>query len=343
MASPEISDLAYRLGREAEAVCRHYLSAGQRSGKYWQVGNIQNQPGASLYVRLVDTRAGVAGKWTDASTGEHGDLLDIIRLRCRLSRFSDIVDEARAFLALPRQSIVPPTNRIKGALPDAAYRLISASQPLADTLAMEYLHRRKLINLSHTTAVRFHPNCYVRPRSGSGRAAWPAMIAAVTDLDGRVTGAHRTWLNPDTRDKAPIDPPRKAMGHLLGNAVRLGAVDDVLAVGEGIETVLSLRQALPSLPLAAALSAAHLSAFLFPSGLRRLYIAVDRDHAGQRARRALTERAMAVGIEAIPLLPRLGDFNEDLCIFDVDQLRATLVEQVRPEDISRFTRFPNRR
>jgi hypothetical protein len=31
------------------------------------------------------------------------------------------------------------------------------------------------------------------------------------------------------------------MGDLLGNAVRFGVVDDVLAAGEGIETMLSLR------------------------------------------------------------------------------------------------------
>jgi hypothetical protein len=37
-------------------------------------------------------------------------------------------------------------------------------------------------------------------------------------------------------------------------------VDDVLAAGEGIETVLSLRQALHFLPAIAALSAAHLAA-----------------------------------------------------------------------------------
>ena len=45
---------------------------------------------------------------------------------------------------------------------------------------------------------------------------WPALIAAVTDLDGTITGVHRTWLDPSGRDKAPIDSPRRAMGHLLG-------------------------------------------------------------------------------------------------------------------------------
>src|SRR5437879_4437902 len=81
-------------------------------------------------------------------------------------------------------------------------------------------------------------------------ATWPAMIAAVTDLDARITGAHRTWLDPAGFDpvrlgKAPIDSPRRAMGHLLGNAVRFGTASDVVAAGEGIETILSLRCVMP--------------------------------------------------------------------------------------------------
>ena len=43
--------------------------------------------------------------------------------------------------------------------------------------------------------------------------------------------------------------------------------DDVLAAGEGIETMLSLRCVLPTLPMAAALSANHLSAMLLPERL----------------------------------------------------------------------------
>ncbi|WP_235918711.1 toprim domain-containing protein, partial [Brucella anthropi] len=39
---------------------------------------------------------------------------------------------------------------------------------------------------------------------------------------------------------------------------------EVLAAGEGIETVLSPRMVLPHMPMMAALSAAHLAAILFP-------------------------------------------------------------------------------
>ena len=170
------------------------------------------------------------------------------------------------------------------------------------------------------------------------------MIAAATDFDGRVTGVHRTYLDPEgfnhsTSGKAPIDTPRRTMGHLLGNAVRFGIAEDVMAAGEGIETVLSLRCVLPDMPMAAALSAAHLAAILLPARLRRLYIVRDNDPAGDNAVGSLSAQAGANGIEAITLSPHCGDFNEDLRSFGIDALRAALRVQLAPEDVARFMEF----
>jgi hypothetical protein len=194
---------------------------------------------------------------------------------------------------------------------------------------------------SSAGALRFHPGCYYRPDDSSPTETWPAMIAAVTDLDGRITGAHRTWLDPHGFDpirlgKAPIETPRRAMGELLGNAVRFGTVNDVLAAGEGIETMLSLPCVLPSLPIVAALSAGHLAALLLPLTLRRLYVARDADRAGDTAVAVLSGRAQSVGIKAIALSPRLGDFNEDLRALGITELRAALRIQLAPQDVVRF-------
>ena len=65
--SSEAADLAHRLGRDAEAVCRYYLSNGRRQGRYWLVGDVANTPGRSLFVRLKgpDSGKGAAGKWTE--------------------------------------------------------------------------------------------------------------------------------------------------------------------------------------------------------------------------------------------------------------------------------------
>ncbi|MGQ3141154.1 DUF7146 domain-containing protein [Rhizobium oryzihabitans] len=340
MARQDASDLAQSLGRQAEAVCRHYLSSGRREGGYWLVGDARNTPGRSMYVRLKDSPKGPAGKWTDAATGEHGDLLDVIRESCGLVDFKDVADEARTFLSMPqpepearqhqRQSPAPHGS------PEAARRLVHMAQPIYGTLVQAYLRERGITDLRGTGSLHFHPRCYYRPDEHSPTETWPAMIAEVTDLDGKITGAHRTWLDPRRRDKAPIDTPRRAMGDLLGNAVRFGIGGEVMAAGEGIETVLSLRQVLPDMPMLAALSAAHLAAFLFPDTLRRLYIVRDNDPAGDGARDTLIERANEAGIEAIVISPELGDFNEDLRLAGLDSLRAAAQAQIAPQDVARF-------
>ena len=341
----DASELAHRLAREAEAVCRHYLSNGRREGRYLLVGDARNTPGRSMFVRLKESPKGPAGKWTDAATGEHGDLLDIIRESCGLLDFHDVADEARRFLSLPRSDPEPATKTARlpaqTGSPEAARRLFAMSQPIARTLVETYLRNRAITALHETGALRFHPRCYYRADENAPTETWPAMIAAVTDPAGTITGAHRTWLDPggftEARlGRAPIETPRRAMGDLLGNAVRFGMGSEVMTAGEGIETVLSVRTVLPAMPSLAALSAAHLSAILFPTTLRRLYIARDNDPAGDGAMATLTERASAVGIEAVVLTPRLGDFNEDLRLLGHDSLAARLRDQIVSQDIARF-------
>jgi hypothetical protein len=343
-------ELARRLAREAEAVCRHYLSNGRREGRYWMIGDVKNTPGRSMFVRLSGPQSGkgAAGKWTDAATGQHGDLLDMIGQVCGLDDLHDVEAEARRFLSLPRpESDTAPRSRPASApvgSPGSARRLVAMSQSILGTLVETYLRCRAITALHETGSLRFHPRCYYRPDRDSPTQTWPAMIAAVTDLDGRITGAHRTWLDPHGFDpvrlgKAPIGTPRRAMGDLLGNAVRFGVAHDVAAAGEGIETMLSLRCVMPAMPMMAALSAAHLAAVLFPPSLRRLYVVRDNDPAGDGAMVQLIDRAQAARIEAVALSPRGDDFNADLRRFGADALRAAVRVQIVPDDVARFMRL----
>jgi Toprim domain len=335
----DASELARRLARDAEAVCRHYLSKGRRQGRYWTVGDVRNTPGRSMFVRLSGPEfgPGAAGHWTDAASAEHGDLLDVIRESCGLANFRDVVEEARRFLSLLRaEPPYEPRPPAPTGSPEAARRLWAMSDSIRGTLVETYLWNRCIRTVDCVDALRFHPRCYYRADDGSPTETWPAMIAAVTDLTHHITGAHRTWLSPDGFGKAPVSTPRRAMGSLLGHAVRFGAADDVLVVGEGIETMLSLRYAMPALPMAAALSANHLAALLLPLTLRRLYIARDADAAGDTAFATLVERAEAAGIKALALSPTMGDFNEDLRAFGVGAVRAALCIQLAPQDVARF-------
>lgn len=349
MADQRLSaaDLGRALACNVESVCRHYLGNGRREGRYWLVGDTANTPGRSLFVRLTgpQTGKGAAGKWSDAATGEHGDLLDLIRLSCGLGSFREAADEARRFLSLPQPSFPQPATRVWGReirpreRIEAARRLFARARPIVGTVAETYLRTRAITFFDGLSALRFHPGCYYRDGSGA-RLALPALIAAVTDDAGRIMGVHRTWLAGDGSGKASIASPRRAMGALLGHSVRFGFGADppapVMVAGEGIESVLSLRNVLPTMPMIAALSVAHLGAVNLPPDLRRLYIAADADGAGRNGTERLSRRALEAGIEVLSLRSAFGDFNDDLRRLGTDRLRRHLLPLLAPGDADRF-------
>ena len=341
------ADLARRLARDAEAVCRHYLSKGCRAGRYWVIGDVMNTPGRSLYVRLhgPDYGPGAAGKWTDAATGEHGDLLDLIAHNRNLSLLGDAMDEARIFLALPRPATSSPAHPshappAASGSPEAARRLFYSGRPVAGTPAEAYLRARGITARLDWPALRYHSSVFYRESEHGPLELWPALLAAVTDLSGAITGILRTWLDSDRPAKAPFADPRRALGHLLGNGVRFGSATDILAAGEGVETMLALKSVLPRLPMVAGLSANHLAALDLPPALSRLYVARDNDAAGRRAVHRLRERS--AGLDIRELVPVDGDFNLDLCRLGPDGMRARLADQFVPSDRTRFFPDPRR-
>lgn len=317
------SDLARGLGQNAEAVCRTYLPKGRRQGRYWICGDVHGTPGRSLYVQLFGERA---GKFCDGADGTHGDLIDLIMANRGLD-FRAACDEARAFLRMPMK--LPPTSKppAQGNLSEAARRLFAASVSIRGTLAERYLRQRGIVLPPDVRSLRFHPRCYYR--APEGRQTWPALIAAVTDSKGMVTGVHRTWLDL-AGGKAPVDQPRRALGHLAGNGVRFGTVTDTMLAAEGLETALALKMIMPAMPVIAALSAAHLAALNLPSTLRRLYVARDNDQAGRIALEKLCTRAVDLDIRE--LVPRAEDFNADLLTLGPDRLRGWIGEQLAPDD-----------
>jgi len=308
--------LSSGLAEHVEAVCRHYLSNGRRCGNYWVVGDVNNHAGRSLYVRLKGplSGAGARGRWTDAATSEHGDLLDLIRAREGLTSFRDTLDEARRFLRAPRER---SSDRRDGHSSERdtialARKIWAASRPIACTSAEAYLRARKITADLDGAPLRYHPALLYRDTPDSPPQRLPALVAAVTDNSGKITGIHRTFLDPARNDKANVPSARRSLGAILGNGVRFGVIDDFAIIAEGIETVLSLKSAFPKTPMVAALSAAHLAGWRPPSKLRRLVVAADNDEPGRKAAVRLSERVTECLVDMTTIVPLCADFNSEL-------------------------------
>ena len=327
--------VAAALGARAEEVCRRYLPQGRRSGRYWIAGDIRGARGRSLFVRLAPP--GTPGKWTDASSGEHGDLLDLVRIASGAGSLRAALAEARAFLSMPPMPAQAGTDSYDRA--EAARRLWQRCRAIDGTHAEAYLRARAL-HRCRFPALRFHPALLHRDEDGVRRL--PALVAAVTGdagerpgpgehpAHGAIEGVHRTWLDPRRPAKANLTRPRKALGRVHGLAVRFGVpAAGTLLVGEGIETVLSLVTAVPDTAAAAALSAGSLGAFAPPAGLARLVIARDNDPEGERAAERLARRCTSARVAAVVIVPEGDDFNDDLLALGSAALRARLAPVFR--------------
>lgn len=179
--------------------------------------------------------------------------------------------------------------------------------PIAGTPAETHLASRGLSYQGE--ALRWHPSCpFGRERRG-------CMIGLVRNIvTNEPQAIHRTAFDANGRK---ID--RKAYGPVAGGAVKLTAHEDVstvVAIGEGIETILSIHK-LPDLcnmPVWSLISAGGVAAFPALPGIESVWIVADNDASGtgQRAARTAGERLNAAGVETIVLAPtRQGtDLND---------------------------------
>lgn len=318
--------IAQALSERAETFCRVTFPNGRCSGHYWHVGNVAGDKGQSLAIRLSASSGRVAGKWVDFATGEYGDLIDLIQLNGGYS-LPEALEEAHHFLGCSTVE-TPPTSPAGLSSPHLSNaqkrgrKLFKAGQSWQDSPVEAYLHERGIYRFGE--ALAYHPSVYYRDDDRLCKA--PALLGAITDNDGRITGCARTFLDIKHHRLAAINEPKRVLGRLYSNAVRFYHRMDFtdLIVGEGLETILSLGTVLPLTALAACLTATHLSLFDPPSHIRRLWIASDNDAAGKWAASRLRERLIGSGIEIHDLIPHHNDFNDDLCLDGFHNLRRRM-------------------
>lgn len=328
----DIGQIARDLANSAEAFCRHFFPNGRKVGNYWQMGDTAGNAGQSLTIRLQCSKGRSAGKWVDHATGEYGDLLDLLNERFGPLPFKDLMDLATTFLGTePVFDPDKPPIRTKGydlgRQAKAGRRLFGYGHPISGTVADTYLRNRKIGRFGR--ALKYHPNVYLRGSDGQ-RVEYPALLAAMTDNDGRVTGCSRTFLDYQTAKCATIASPKRILGTLNGNAIRFGPWQTArdLIVGEGLENTLSVGTVFPRAALASCLTAHHMAVFNWPAAAMRLWIVHDNDDVGERGARHLQSRAVASGISAFLLSAHHDDFNDDLRIDGATALRLRVSQMI---------------
>jgi hypothetical protein len=191
------------------------------------------------------------------------------------------VGQAASRLPVPKSPVVQPHTEDKT---KRALRIWGESRPIENTPAERYLRARAIPRML-PGALRFH----AAMTSLEDRDRRGALIGAITDGAGEITGVHVTLLSAHGATKAQLATPRRVVGRMMGAAVRLDDPDESLIVAEGIETALSAQAAL-QMPTWALMSAVNLARFELPPSLARLIIAADNDDAGLEAAHLLQAR-----------------------------------------------------
>lgn len=94
----DITLIKRSLADKAQAVAEYLLPNGKKVGAEWRIGSISGEAGQSLGVHLYGAKAGV---WSDFSSNEGGDLIDLWSQTKGLS-LSDTIEAARTYLGLSR-------------------------------------------------------------------------------------------------------------------------------------------------------------------------------------------------------------------------------------------------
>jgi putative DNA primase/helicase len=189
-----------------------------------------------------------------------------------------------------------PRDRLRALL----QRIWNEATPVvAGDAVATYLAARGLALASFPKVLRTHPGLGYFERDGKRSqrvGTYAAMLAKVQAVDRRPLTLHRTYLADGA--KAPVAGVRKLFSAgVRGAAIRLDEPEHALAVAEGIETALAVRER-HGLPVWAAGNAGAMEALEVPARVTEVSIFADCDanYRGQAAAYALAHR-LAVGTQ----------------------------------------------
>lgn len=304
---------------------------------------------------VIWTAGDRTGAWQDYAIGRKGDVIDLIVYLARLRDRMDAYWWALEFLGIDRRGQGQIRSAEQRSLDreriDADRRAAEAKAskdaddrsarlfghwltlpPIWGTVAEAYLREARRIPLDRLAhrpgALRFEPRRqHIDDKTGE-ITEWPCMVSVMT-RGSQPAGLHCTWLAPDGSGKAPVAPAKKMIGSVRGAAIRLtpgpsgkspGMAEragrlDPLAIGEGIETCLTVAAARPDYRVWAAGSLSLMALLDWPACASAAVLLRDNDWAEQ-ARSAFDVaagrwRAMSEGRPVAVAASAVGsDFND---------------------------------
>ncbi len=164
------------------------------------------------------------------------------------------------------------------------------------------------------TTLRFDPDLFYNNQGVRGH--YPAMVAAIMNKESKVVGVHRTYLDPNGPGKAQDLPNTKmTLGDVAGNFIPLSKFKKEVYLGEGIETCLSILEAMPNKSVQCVINIQNFAQVMLPDGVKSVVMCCDNDMKDPetlpRIKEKATKHFAAQGIALSFVVPPEGmDFND---------------------------------
>lgn len=321
---PTYGELCHLLRQQLDLVIDRYCTREgafrDNSGRFFCLNPMRVDRNVGSF--WIETRGRNQGKWVETLDWSDGDMMDMIlaierggprdaakiakgilgridigpRDMARIREQAERRKEQQANLA--RQEAAARAKREQGA--QAMWlgaKKLTPGDPVTCYLGGRGIHLDQ-IGVA-PGALRYQPECYYRHDDADGvvhEARMPAMLAAISDIEGQCIGVHRTYLaiHPGGRvTKAAVPAAKKVYGSVIGGSIRLsrgvgpkggrGAglnqcpPGTHVLIAEGIEDALSAVMLNPEWRVIAAITGGNMVTVKLPQNVSAVTLIADND------------------------------------------------------------------
>ena len=308
----------------------------------WHFGDMGTRDKrGSLAVAL---RGDKSGLWYDFATGEGGNLITLL-MKSEGLEFRSALEKSANWLGLTAGEAIKinaeimPVNdhaaefkrdRQRKHMREFAQKLVRESVPVKGSLAEVYLRETRAIDKVLPELLRFHAGVY---STLNGRKL-PALLVPVYNKDNKLQAVQAIFLNPATGSKARVAVPKQTFGKVAGYVAKLNPASKFSGIcfyAEGLETGLSILQALPQAQVNVLLGSANYKHIPPDNSVTHHVLCLDNDGAN-----VVTHKSVR---QAVTTITQMGkqvwvcqpgtiktDFNDMLRTQGVTAIRQCLAQ-----------------
>lgn len=227
-----------------------------------------------------------------------------------------------------------------------AQRILKETCPIEGSVAERYLREHRHITGALPVSCHYHPGI----RHFETGEVYPALVVSAQHTE-KAMGAPTIqviYLDRETGNKAKLDTPKLSYGRFLeGSAVLInqGKDNTRIAIAEGPETALSIKEAKPDLTIYAVLGSSNFKKIPISEEIKEIILCADNDYPREpsfaqeppASLQKVTEAAdffAERGIDVYQIMPKnpKEDFNDVLKNEGVEKVREYLAH---PEQLAK--------